>query len=771
MIRRYWLDGLALLLFTLSSCAFVHFFHLHKSNEASYGQLNRLEILAPKLLNELLDINFASKQHYDSYSQLQLELDQIKRKLPMYSESRTLVDLYSELSSRYMELASMLKTSRRLVAYSQLEQLSDSQRLTILELNNALNQHNLAQNDYEHERVHNMIENASVVFTEHSDNVFSWEHYKQHYEFVLDKFDAAAEQKELLQEIDIAAIINKQRTVYMEQQVWYQTVQLTSAFGILLSFVLVFIAVLQRQRKLLIEKNVQYREAAEVKSRFLANMSHEIRTPMTGIIGLAELCFTTKLDEQQKDYLSKLHFSASSLLVIINDILDFSKIESGKLAIENIDFDNTKLFDNLSVMLGKAAQQKSIELIYDLDTKIPSTLKGDPVRVSQILLNLVNNAIKFTDKGHVTVKSKLLSADEHIHVEYKVIDTGIGLTEEQRSRLFGRFEQADDSTTRKYGGTGLGLSIVKLLVELLGGTISVDSEKGKGSCFTVRLPFSEPSAKKHESMNLEQLTGKQLLVIEDNPISQTVLKKIAEELKLSVVLVDSVEQALKCTQQQQFDFALIDWHLPEESGLEFIKKVQATSQKPHRLIVCSAFELDFIKKHVDEALEFEYISKPLTSWTLYYVLTEHNIAKYDHMVSDAEGLAPLTKSETAKEVPRILLVEDNKVNQTIASAMIKSFGLDMDLAENGKQALEMIENSEYKLVLMDIQMPVMDGVTATTEIRKSHDKDSLPIIALTANVTAEEVESYLSIGMNSHLGKPYDKSAMANALQVYLESV
>ena len=771
MIRRYWLDAFALLLFTVSGFALVHYYHLHKNNEVSYGQLNRLEILAPKLLNELLDINFASKQHYDSYSQLQLELDQIKRKLPMYSESRTLVDLYSVLSSRYMELASMLKTSKRLIAYSNLAPLTEEQRVVVLQLNNMLNQHNLAQNDFSHEQVDSLLLNADKIFLQHNDDDFSWPHYKQHYEFVLDKFDAAAEQKELLQEIDIASILNKQRMSYMAEQSWNQTVQLVSLFGILLSFFIVFIAVLRRQSKLLLIKNTQYKEAAEVKSRFLANMSHEIRTPMTGIIGLAELCFSTDLNEQQKDYLSKLHFSASSLLVIINDILDFSKIESGKLAIESIDFDHTKLFDNLSVLIGKAAQQKSIELIYDLDTDIPSTLKGDPVRVSQILLNLVNNAIKFTDTGHVTVKSRLIATDEAIQVEYKVMDTGIGLTSEQCSRLFGRFEQADDSTTRKYGGTGLGLSIVKLLVELLNGEISVTSEKGKGSCFTVRLPFLQPATTKHESMQLESLVGKKILIIEDNQIAQTVLSKISEELKLDVTLAGDVCSALEKSQEQKFDFALVDWHLPEESGLEYIKRVQDTENKPIRLIVCSAFELDYINKHVDEELDFEYISKPLTSWTLYYVLTKHNTAKQDHRINNVNVLKTISPSSTNGDSATVLLVEDNKVNQTIATAMVKSFGLTMDLAENGAQAIEMIETADYKLVLMDIQMPVMDGVTATQKIRKKYNKERLPIIALTANVTAEEVENYLSIGMNSHLGKPYDKSAMADALQLYLGEV
>ena len=448
MIKRYFLDICALLLFTLSSCLFVHCYHQETFYETATERLNRLKTLAPKLLNELLDINFVSKQHYDTYSQLQLEIDQIQRSFADNPEVFELIENYSDLSSHYMELASMLKTSRRLIAMVNTDNMTDQQKSLVFELNNQLNEFNFSESSIENNEIRQHLEKAEGAFYQYRDVNYSWHHYVQHFNFILDNSGIAAEQKQQLQNIDITAILIKQREYYSGKQAKAQTLQLLSIFAIVLSFIFIFIAVLRRQQKLLLEKNHQYKEAAEVKSRFLANMSHEIRTPMTGIIGLAELCLTTELDSQQKDYLSKLHFSASSLLVIINDILDFSKIESGKLAIENIDFDHTKLFDNLSVLLGKAAQQKSIELIYDLDTNIPNTLQGDPVRTSQILLNLVNNAIKFTEQGHVTLKSRLIDRqDDIINVEYQVIDTGIGLTPEQCSRLFNRFEQADDSTT------------------------------------------------------------------------------------------------------------------------------------------------------------------------------------------------------------------------------------------------------------------------------------------------------------------------------------
>lgn len=771
MIKRYLLDLFALVLFTVSSCVLVHCYHQQQYYQTSYEHLNRLKTLVPKLLNELLDINFVSKQHYDTYSQLQLEIDQIQRSFTNNPDVYQLISDYSDLSSHYMELASMLKTSRRLVALVNTDEMSEQQRGLILTLNNLLTQHNFADASVDDSRITQSLTIANFAFSQYDDAKFSWPHYQQHYQFILQNSTRAAELKQQLQNIDIANALIQQREFYITKQSQSQILQLLSIFAIVLSFIFIFIAVLQRQQKLLLQKNRQYKEAAEVKSRFLANMSHEIRTPMTGIIGLADLCLTTELNSQQKDYLSKLHFSASSLLVIINDILDFSKIESGKLVIESIDFDHTKLFDNLSVLLGKAAQQKSIELIYDLDTDIPQTMQGDPVRTSQILLNLVNNAIKFTEQGHVTVKSRLLPSEQNtVNVEYQVIDTGIGLTQEQCSRLFKRFEQADDSTTRKYGGTGLGLSIVKLLVELLGGSVSVTSVKGEGSCFTVTLPYRKSAESKHEAMALEQLTGKHILIVEDNPITQTVLSRISAEMGLEVTLAASVNKAIACCEQQLFDFALIDWHLPEESGLEFIRQAQALNLKPKRLIVCSAFELEYIKQHIEDDLSFDYIGKPLTSWTLYNVLTEQDRSSHERVQTLRSDLIRERNEALGTENARkVLLVEDNKVNQTIALAMLKSFGVQADLAEDGKQAITMIEQQDYELIFMDIQMPIMDGVSATQEIRKTYSKETLPIIALTANVTLEEVDSYLSIGMNSHLGKPYDKSAMAQALELYLK--
>jgi signal transduction histidine kinase/CheY-like chemotaxis protein len=612
---------------------------------------------------------------------------------------------------------------------------------------------------------------ADKEFMNFQSNRFSWSHFKQHYQFILNNSDIAFEQKELLQQVDISSALSEQRAVYQAQVIQAQIAQLLSLFGVVLSFIIIFIAVLMRQRKLLKQKSEMYKEAAEVKSRFLANMSHEIRTPMTGIIGLAELCLDSNLDAQQKDYMSKLHFSASSLLVIINDILDFSKIESGKLHIENIPFDHNKLFDNLSVMLGKTAQKKSIELIYDLDDSIPNALTGDAVRLSQILLNLLNNAVKFTEQGHVILKSRLIETsnidESDIWIEYKILDTGIGMNKEQLGRLFGRFEQADESTTRKFGGTGLGLSIVKQLVNLLEGNISVPSELGEGSQFVVKLPFKRTSKSNVELSAFPEAISGKLLILEDNSITQVVLKQIAEQLGLEVTLASSVMQAQACCQNEQFDIALIDWHLPEQSGLDFINHASTLQFPPTRQIICSAFELDYIEQFIKDDIEFEYISKPVTKWSLHNILqTQANAHKFHgHAPNPSQqGQTPLMLATSL----HILLVEDNKINQTIASAMFKGFGVTMDIANDGQEALEMLSDGSYQIVFMDIQMPVMDGIEATKRIRKTKNQDELPIIALTANGTKEEVEHYLAIGMNAHLSKPYDKAAIERVLIQYV---
>lgn len=771
MNRNYILDVCALLLFTITSCTFVFYFHQESRVEQWHKHLNKLEILAPKLLNELLDINFDSKQHYDIYSQLQFELDNVGRQLPKDSQAHQLVASYSELASDYMELATMLKTSKRLIAYSNIDALSGPQQRLILKLNNLVSQYSISANNADFKQISLLSDEADIEFKTFQSDQFSWSHFKQHYQFILTNSDVAFEQKELLQQVDISSALSEQRALYQSQIVFAQIVQLLSLFGVVLSFITIFIAVLIRQRKLLKQKSEMYKEAAEVKSRFLANMSHEIRTPMTGIIGLAELCLDSNLDAQQKDYMSKLHFSASSLLVIINDILDFSKIESGKLHIENIPFDHNKLFDNLSVMLGKTTQKKSIELIYDIDDAIPNALTGDAVRLSQILLNLLNNAVKFTEQGHVILKSRLInrpSADEsEIWIEYKVLDTGIGMNREQLGRLFGRFEQADESTTRKYGGTGLGLSIVKQLIALLEGEISVESEPGKGSKFVVRLPFRR-TQQSNKSLNnkVSPLSGK-LLILEDNSITQVVLKQIAEQLGMEVTLTSSVTQAQHCCQNEEFDIALIDWHLPEQSGLDFINQVSSLKFPPKRQIVCSAFELDYIEQFINDDIEFEYISKPVTKWSL------HNILQAQANAHKFHGHAPNSKQKDHTPLMiesslHVLLVEDNKINQTIASAMFKGFGLTLDIANNGQEALELLNDDSFQIVFMDIQMPVLDGIEATKRIRKTKNQDELPIIALTANVTKEEVEHYLAIGMNAHLSKPYDKAAIERVLMQYV---